>query len=120
MDEAYEALCMHMSRELLFHVSTCKTPNEIWTTIEGLFVKQYEMRGHMLEVELLALDPKSFENNQDFFTEYKDLLLQLKACGVNKSKEEKRMVLTIFSKLGLEHFVFVFTFHTQRFIVGAS
>jgi hypothetical protein len=33
----------------------------------------------MLEVELLTLDPKSFENRQDFFTKFKDLLLQLKA-----------------------------------------
>jgi hypothetical protein len=89
MDEAYGALCMHISPELLFHVSSCKTPNEIWTTMEGLFGKQDEMRGHMLEVELLALDLKIFENIQDFFTRYKDLLLQLKACGVDKSKEEK-------------------------------
>jgi hypothetical protein len=57
--------------------------------MEGLFGKQDEMRGHMLEVELLALDLKTFENIQDFFTRYKDLLLQLKACGVDKSKEEK-------------------------------
>jgi hypothetical protein len=47
------------------------------------------MRGHMMEVELLTLDPKIFENIQDFFTKFKDLLLQLKACGVDKSKEEK-------------------------------
>jgi hypothetical protein len=40
----------------------------------------------MLEVELLTLDPKTFDNLQDFFTKYKDLLLQLKACRVDKSK----------------------------------
>jgi hypothetical protein len=57
--------------------------------MEGLFGKQDEMRGHMLEVELLALDVQSFENIQDLFTRYKDLLLQLKDCGVDKSKEEK-------------------------------
>jgi hypothetical protein len=38
----------------------------------------------MREVELLTLDPKSFENIQDFFTKFKDLLSQLKACGVDK------------------------------------
>jgi hypothetical protein len=54
----------------------------------------------MLEVEFLTLDPKTFDNLQDFFTKYKDLLSQLKACGVDKSKEEKQMVLTILSKLG--------------------
>jgi len=62
MDESYGALYMHMSPKLLFHVSTCKTPNEIWTTMEGLFGKQDEMRGHMLEIELISLDPKSFDN----------------------------------------------------------
>jgi hypothetical protein len=58
------------------------------------------MRGHILEVEFLTLDPKSFDNLQDFFTKYKDLLSQLKACGVDKYKEEKQMFLTILYKLG--------------------
>jgi hypothetical protein len=53
------------------------------------------MRGHMLEVEFLTLDPKSFNNIQYFFTKFKDLLSQLKAYRVDKSKEEKQMVLTI-------------------------
>jgi hypothetical protein len=81
------------------------------------------MRGHMLEVlevQLLTLDPKSFKNIQDFFTKFKDLLSQLKACRVNKSKEEKQMVLTILSKVGLEFYVFISTFHTIRFASGAT
>ena len=57
MDEAYGALCMHISPELLFHISSYKNPNEVWTTMKGLFGKQYEMKGHMLKVELLFLDP---------------------------------------------------------------
>ena len=64
----------------------------------------------MLEVDLLTLDPKSFENIQDFFTKFKDLLSQLKACGVDKSKEEKQMVLTILSKISPKLSVFVSTF----------
>ena len=71
----------------------------------------------MLEVELLTLDPKIFNNLQDFFTKFKDLLSQLKACGVDKS-EEKQMVLTILSKLGIEFSVFVSTFHTIIFSFG--
>jgi hypothetical protein len=59
------------------------------------------MRGHILEVDLLTLDPKIFDNIQDFFTKIKDLLSQLKACRVDKSKEEKQMVITILSKLGI-------------------
>jgi hypothetical protein len=78
------------------------------------------MRGHMLEVELLILDPKSFENLQDFFTKYKDLLSQLKDCGVDKYKEEKQMVLTIISKLGPEYSMIVSTFHSVRFASGAT
>jgi hypothetical protein len=78
------------------------------------------MRGHMLEVELLTLDPKSFNNIQNFFTKFKDLLSQLKACRVDKSAEEKQMVLTILSKLGPEFYVFISTFHTVRFSSGAT
>jgi hypothetical protein len=78
------------------------------------------MRGHMLEVEFLTLDPKTFDNLQYFFTKYKDLLSQLKACGVDKSKEDKQMVLTILSKLGPEYSVFVSTFHSIRLTSEAT
>jgi hypothetical protein len=111
MDEAFKTICNLISHNLLFHISSCKTPNEVGTTIKGLFGKWDDMRGHMLEVELLTLDPKRFENIQDFFTKYKDLMSQLKACGVDKSKEVKQMVLNILSKLGPEFLVFVSTFH---------
>jgi hypothetical protein len=88
--------------------------------LEGLFGKQYEMRGHILEVEFLTLDPKIMNNIQDFFTKLNDLLSQLKACGVDKSKEEKQMVLTILSKLGPELYIFVSTFHSIKFASGAT
>jgi hypothetical protein len=52
--------------------------------LEGIFGKQDEMRGHMMEVELLTLDPKIFDNIKDFITKFKDLLSQLKSCGVDK------------------------------------
>jgi hypothetical protein len=84
------------------------------------FLKIGEMRGYMLEVEFLTLDPKTFDNIQDLFTKYKDLLSQLKACGVDKSKEEKQMVLTILSKLGMEYLVFVSAFHSFRLAFGAT
>jgi hypothetical protein len=77
------------------------------------------MRGHMLEVELLTLDPKIFDNIQDFFTKFKDLLSQLKAW-VDKSKEEKQMVLTILSNLGPKLSVFISTFHSIIFASRAT
>ena len=57
MDEAYGALCMNISPELLFHIFSFKTPNEVWTTMKGLFGKKDDMKGHMIEVEFLSLDP---------------------------------------------------------------
>ena len=66
------------------------------------------------------MDPKIFDNLQDLFAKYKDLLLQLNACEVDKSKEEKQMVLTILSKLGPEYLVFVSTFHSVRLASGAT
>ena len=74
----------------------------------------------MLEVELVTLDPKIFNNIQDFFTKFMDLLSQLKACGVEISKEEKQMVLTIISKLGPEFSLFIYTFHSIRFTSRAT
>ena len=64
------------------------------------------MKGHLLEVELLSLDPWNYDKIQDFFTKYNDLLLQLKGYGIDKSKEESRQVLSIMSKLRLEYSIF--------------
>jgi hypothetical protein len=64
-DETTGLLLELISADLWFHVVACKTPNNIWTTLESLFGKQDEMRGHMLEVELNTLDPKCFDNIQD-------------------------------------------------------
>jgi hypothetical protein len=88
-DEATRLLLELISTNLFFHVAACKTPNEIWTTLEGLFGKQDEMRDHMLEVELNTLDPKSFDNIQDFFTKFKYFLLILGECAIDKSTLEK-------------------------------
>jgi hypothetical protein len=120
MDEVLRTICSLISPDLLFHISSCKTPNETRTTLEGLFGKKDEMRGHMLEVDLLTLDQKIFDNIQDFFTKFKDLLSQLKACGADKLKEEKQMVLTILSKIGPEFSIFVSTLHNVIFVSGAT
>jgi hypothetical protein len=78
------------------------------------------MRGHILEVELLTLDPKIFDNLQDFFTKYKYLPSQLKSCVVDKSKDKKKMVVTILSILGLEFSMFVSTFYSVKFASGST
>lgn len=43
MDEAFGILCLSISPELLFHVESCSTPNEVWKILEGLFGKQDEI-----------------------------------------------------------------------------
>jgi hypothetical protein len=47
-------------------------------------------------------------------------LSQVKACEVDKYKEEKKMVLTIPSKIGLEYLIFLSTFHSIRLTSGAT
>jgi hypothetical protein len=39
MDEAFKTIYNLISLDLLFHISSCKTPNESWTTMEILFGK---------------------------------------------------------------------------------
>jgi hypothetical protein len=86
--------------------------------LEGLFGKQDEMRGHMLEVELNTLDPKSFDNIKDFFTKLKYLLLSLGECGIDNSTQEKQLILTILAKIGPEYAVYVSNFHSSRCLFG--
>jgi hypothetical protein len=106
--------------DLWFHVSACMTPNATWTTLEGFFEKEDEMQGHMLEVELNTLDPKSFDNIQDCFTKFKYFLLSLGECGIEKSTQEKQLILTIFANLGPEYTVYVSNFHYGRFLCGTN
>jgi hypothetical protein len=119
-DEATKPLLELISIDLWFHVVTCKTPNEIWTTLVGLFGKQDEMRGHLLEVKLNTLDPKSFDNIQDFFTKVEPFLLSLGECGIDKSTQEKQLILTILAKLGTEYTVYVSNFHYGRCLFGTN
>jgi hypothetical protein len=67
--------------------------------LEGLFGKKDEMRGHILEVVLNTLDPIFFDNIQDLFTKFKYFILSLESCGIDNSKQEHQLVLTILDKL---------------------
>jgi hypothetical protein len=74
----------------------------------------------MLEVELNTLDPKSFDNIHDFFTKCKSLLLSLGECGIDKSTQEKQLILTILAKLGPEYVVYVSNFHSGKCLFGTN
>jgi hypothetical protein len=120
MDEALRTICNLISPDLLFHISSCKTPNEAWNTLEWIFGKHDEMRGHMMEVEFLTLDPKILDNIQDFFTKFKDLLSKFKYYRVDKLKDEKQIVVTIISKIGPKLFLSISTFHSIIFTSAAT
>ena len=55
LDEAFSFMCIHISRDLLFHLEGLRTPKETWDNLEYLFGKQDDLRGHILENELIAL-----------------------------------------------------------------
>jgi hypothetical protein len=78
------------------------------------------MRGHMLEVELNTLEPKSFDNIHDFFTKFKALILSFESFGIDKSKQVDQLILSILAKIGPEYDVYVSTFHSSRYLLGSK
>ena len=61
-----------------------------------------------LENELMSLQPSNFETLNDFFTNFKHIVLLLKKWKVEK--EDDQIILTILSKIGAYYLVFVSTF----------
>ena len=55
LDEAFYFMCTHISWDLLFHLEGLRTPKEAWEKNELMFRKQYELRGHILENDLIPL-----------------------------------------------------------------
>ena len=100
LDEAFGFLCTHISQDLLFHLEGLETPKEAWEKLESLFGKQDELQGHILENELIALQPSSFETIQRFFTKFKSLALQCKQCEIERKDEQ--VVLLELRNLGSE------------------
>ena len=75
IDESFRFMCIHISIELLFHLKGLRTPKEVWDKIESLFGKHDEMRGHILENELVSLHPNKFETIQQYFSKFKSLVM---------------------------------------------
>ena len=75
-DEAFGYLCTYISRDLLFHLEGLRTPREYWEKLNRLFKKQDELRGYILENDLVSLHPSSFKTIEQFFTKFKSLSLQ--------------------------------------------
>ena len=60
-DDTYGLFCLSISRDLLFHLDSLKSPNKVWEKLEYIFGKKYEMRGHQIKNELISLSPSSFK-----------------------------------------------------------
>ena len=67
------------------------------------------MRVYYLENELMSLQPSNFETLNDFFTNFKHIVLLLKQCKV-----DDQLILAILSKIGADYLVFVSTFHVGK------
>ena len=87
LDKAFGYLCTYISKDILFHLEGLRTPEEAQDKVEELFGKQYELRGHLLENELVALHPSSFETIEQFFTKFKSLALQCKQFEIEWKDE---------------------------------
>src|SRR5713101_723282 len=111
-DEAFGFLCLSLSWDLLFHLLGLNTPKEIWDKLETLYGKQDDLRVYKLENELMSHYPSNFKTFNDFFTKFKDIVLLLKQCKVEK--EDDQLILTILSKLGADYLVFVSTFRAVK------
>ena len=101
-------------RDLLFHLNGLTSPNEVWEKITDIFGNTNDMRGHLIENELISLSPNSFESLQLYFSKFKALVLQLKQCGIEKKDDQ--IILAILSNLGPDYSVFVSTFHATKLI----
>ena len=93
------------------------SPNEVWEKIVDIFGKIDEMRGHKIKNELISLTPNRFESLQLYFSKFKELVLQLKQCGIKKKDDQ--LVFAILSKLGPDYSVFFSTFYATKLTARA-
>ena len=75
------------------------------------------MSFYQLENELMSLQPGNFETLNDFFSNFKHIVLLLKQCEVKK--EDDQLILAILSKIGANYSVLVSTFHSGKLMLIA-
>ena len=61
-DEAYGILFLSISRDLIFHIDSLTSLNEVWENLEEIFGKIDEMRGHQIENDPISLSSSIFES----------------------------------------------------------
>ena len=83
-EKALGHICSLVSFDLQFHLESFKTPKEAWGALETLFGKTDKIKGYQINNDLMNLDPKSFNNIQDYISKIKQLRTQLKDCKITK------------------------------------
>ena len=87
----------------------------MWIKLESLFGKQYDLRGHQLENELISLKPSEFKTIKELITKFRTLVLFLNQCRI--TKEKYQLILSILSNLVSEYSVFVSIFYATNLAV---
>ena len=106
-----------VSQDLLFQIESCKNSHEAWEKLKTLYGTRDEVRGYQIDNDLMNLDPKNFDNIQDYITKVNDLREQCKACGIDK---DIQLVYNTMKKLGPDYASFVSSFHTHRLTMGST
>ena len=75
MDDAFGFMCIHISRELLFHIDGLENPKEVCENIGSFFGKKDELRGHILQNDIKELQPNKFKTIERFFSKFKSLIM---------------------------------------------
>ena len=68
-------MCIHISRELLFHIDGLENWKELCEKIGSLFGKKDELMGHILQNDIKELQPNNFKTIQQFFSKFKSLIM---------------------------------------------
>ena len=64
LNEASDFMCIHIYRDLMFHLEGLRTHKEAWDKLESLFGKQDDLRGHILDNDLISHHPNKFDTIQ--------------------------------------------------------
>jgi hypothetical protein len=75
-----------VSLDIMFQLDGCTNSHDAWEKLKTLYGTTDEVRGYQLDNELMSLDPKSFDNIQDYVTKVNDLRAQCKSCGIERKR----------------------------------
>jgi hypothetical protein len=76
-----------------------------------------EFRGYQLQNKFMILDPKKFDNIENYITKVNDLREKFKACNIDKNIQ---LIYNSLKKIGPDCVAFVYSFHNHRLIIAST